>query len=278
MYGFFFLSLLYLGLSGVMLYSNTFQRTFEYWIFIAAGFSVSWALLLATIALAVVCTLNFGKGLPHYFERRNGEDDDYNDDFHPTPDERNDDPEKISFPSPRDDDAVVISFPNGSAVPVYMKRSESATSYMSQESLGSIRLPPLQAARVREMPHVVIPPMPNAVLGRDLTPSPPSQAVSNSSFSPSWTPGDDRAMMAKPLQRFDSVSTFGNSNSAERRDGLDRNFSFGTKASSGVFVPIMAPQRSLTASSKMSTATTGSSYSNSRTPTRKRTIDLGREL
>jgi hypothetical protein len=264
MYGFFALSILYLTVSGITFTSNTFQRTFEYWIFIAAAFSLSWALLIAIVILSIICTINFGIGLPHYFERRNGEDaEDYSDDFHPSPDEATDDLEKVSFPSAE----VIINFP--------MQRSESASSYMSQESRGSTRLPPLQVAMEREALRVMIPPPPpNAFLGRDLTASMRSQAPG---LSPSWTPGDDRAMMTnqRPLQRFNTASSFGN---------LDREFSFGTQASSNIIisrtpttniiVPANTPQRSLTTSSKSSVSTMSSINS---LGTKKR-FDLSEEL
>jgi hypothetical protein len=264
--------------------SNTFRQTFQHWAFIVAVFTVSWALLAATTILAIICTLNFGKGLPHYFERRNGEDaDDYNDNFHPSPDGQNDDPEKVLFPSASSDDAVVMVFPNTNTPPAHIKRSGSVTSQMSQESRGSIRLPPLRATGSREMPRIVIPQLPNAVLGRNITTSAQPQAATNSSFSPSWTPGDDSAMMVnhKPLQRFDTASSFGNLDSAQMHSDLDRDFSFGTQASSGVLVPIQVPQRSLTSSSKMSVATTNStsSFGSPTTPSRKKQkIDLSAEL
>jgi hypothetical protein len=270
MYGFFTMSLLYLGMSGAMFSSNTFKRTFEYWVFVAASFTVSWALLVAIIILAIFCTLNFGKGLPHYFERRNGEDaDDYNDDFHPSPGEKNGDLESVTFPSTSSNDAEVVAFPsrnNSTLVPV--KRSDSAFSHMSQESRGSTRLPPLQVANDRDRPHIVVPQAPNAVLSRNLTASTQSQATGNSSFSPSWSTGDDRAMMAnqQSVQRYLTTSSFGN---------LDRESSFGTQASSNIIVNTNFPQRSLTSSSKASVATTSSSRSYG---SMKRRIDLGEEL
>ena len=241
-------------------------------------FAISWALLIAIIILAIVCTLNFGIGLPHYFERRNGEDaDDYSDDFHPSPDEKIGDLEKVSFPSATSDDAVIIRFPSSSPLPPTVQRSESASSYMSQESRGSTRLPPLQLASEKEVLRVIIPQPPIAVLGRNLT------AASTSSFSPSWSPGDDRAMMTnqKSVQRFQSVSSFGNLDSTQ----MYRESSFGTQASSNIIVsrtptssnvipPTNAPQRSLTSSSKSSVATMSSINSQGR----KKRIDLGEEL
>ena len=217
--------------------------------------------------MAILCTLNFGKGLPDYFERRNGEDaDDYSDDFHPSPDEKIGDLESVTFPSVNSGDSVVVAFPsrNNSALPS-IKRSESAFSHMSQESRGSTRLPPLQLANDRERPHIVIPPPQNAVLSRSLTASAQSQATGDLSFSPSWSSGDDRAIISN--QR----SMQHNFNSTQMYGGLDRGFSFGTHASSDIFVPINTPQRSL---SKASVATTSTTRSNSG---RKR-IDLGEEL
>jgi hypothetical protein len=283
MYGFFFLSILYLGCNGIMFISETFKQTFKYWPFVGGVFSVSWALLIMTTALAITCTLNFGKGLPHYFERRNGEDtEDYSDDFHPGPDEKNDDLEKVIFPSPNSEDAVVIAFPIGDSPPppAYLGRSDSVTSHMSQESRGSTGLPPLQATSSREMPRVVIPQLPNIVLGRNLTASAHGQATNNSSFSPSWTPGDDRAMMVnhKSLQRLDTASSFGNLDSPQMPSGLDRDFSFGTQASSEVFVPIKVPQRSVTKMSATSTSST-STYGSPATPSKKKKkVDLDAEL
>ena len=257
--------------------------TFKFWIFIASVFAVSWALLIAVIALSIRCTLNFGIGLPHYFERRHGEDaDDYSDDFHPSPDEKNDDLEKVSFPAASSDDAVIVRFPSISSPLGLIQRSESASSHMSQESRGSTRLPPLQLAADREVLRVVIPPPPAAILGRNLTPSARSQTA-NSSFSPSWTPGDDRGMMTgqKYPQRSNTASSFGNFDSAQ----LSREFSFGTQASSNIIVsrtptssniiaPTSTPQRSLTSSSKSSFATLSPISS----PGRKRRVDLGEEM
>lgn len=211
-------------------------------------------------------------------ERRNGEeDDDYSADFHPSPDERLNDLEKVSFPSAGSEDAVMIAFPS-ELILAPVKRSESASSQMSQESRGSTRLPPLQVTSEREMPRIIIPPLAKAVPGRNLTASAQSQAASYSTISPSWTPGDDSAMMTKqkPVQRFNTASSFGNLDSAQMHS-LDRDFSFGTQASSNIVVPINAPQRSLTTSSQSSVASTSSTYSYG-TPGRKKRIDLGEEL
>lgn len=258
--------------------------TFKFWIFIASVFAVSWALLIAVVALSIRCTLNFGIGLPHYFERRHGEDaDDYSDDFHPSPDEKNGDLEKVSFPSASSDDAVIVRFPSISSPLGLIQRSESASSQMSQESRGSTRLPPLQLATDREVLRVIIPPPPAAILGRNLTASARSQTA-NSSFSPSWAPGDDRGMMTgqRHLQRSNTASSFGNFDSAQ----LSRELSFGTQASSNIIVsrtptsssniiaPANTPQRSLTSSSKSSLATLSPISS----PGRKRRIDLGEEM
>jgi hypothetical protein len=214
--------------------------------------------------LAILCTFNFGKGLPHYFERRNGEDaDDYSDDFHPSPDEKNGDLESISFPSVNSDDTVVVAFPS---------RNNSALSHMSHESRGSTRLPPLQVENNRQRPHIFIPLPQNAVLSRNLTASAQSQAASDPSFSPSWSTGDDRAMMSnqRSMQHI-TASSFGN---VKMHGGLDRGFSFGTHASSDIMVPITTPQRSLTSSSKASVSTTSTTRSNSG----RRRIDLDEEM
>jgi len=212
--------------------------------------------------------------LPHYFERRNGEDaDDYSEDFHPRPDEKNGDLESVSFPSVNNDDVVVVAFPsrNNSALSS-IKRSDSAFSHMSQESHGSTRLPPLQVANDRHRPHVVIQLPQNAVLSRNLTASAQSQAASDPSFSPSWSSGDDKAMTSN--QHHITASSFGNFNFQQMHGGLDRGSSFGTHASSDVMVPINTPQRSLTSASKASVATTSTTRSNSG----RRRIDLGEEL
>ena len=248
--------------------------------FLAVQFTISWVLLAANIILAIFCNLNFGKGLPHYFERRNGEDaDDYSDDFHPSPGEKNGDLESVTFPAANIDDTVVVAFPsrNNSAL-ASIKRSESASSYASHESHGSTRLPPLQVANDRDRTHIVILPPPNAVLSRNLTASAQSQsqATGDPSFSPSWSTGDDKAMMSnqKSTQSFTATSV-SHYNSTQMYGGLDRGFSFGTRASSDIMVPINTPQRSLTSSSKASVATTSSSRSNSG---KKKRIDLTDEL
>ena len=297
MYGFFALSILYLGASGATfavsnvrsrgipvvltprhMQSDTFKRTFEFWSFLIVESALSWSLLIAIIVLAIFCTRNFGKGLPHYLERRNGEEeDDYSADFHPSPDERIHDLEKVSFPSAGSEDAVVIAFPSQLILPP-VKRSESTFSHMSQESRGSTRLPPLQVTSEREMPRIIIPPLAKGVPGRNLTASAQSQAASYSTDSPSWTPGDDRAMMTNQtsVQRFNTASSFGNLDSSLVHS-LDRDFSFGTQASSNIVVPINPPQRSLTSSSQSSVASTSSTYSYGK-PGRKKRIDLGEEL
>jgi len=222
--------------------------------------------------LAIICTLNFGKGLPHYFERRNGEDaDDYSDDFHPSPDEKNGDLENVTLPPVSNDSTVVIAFPsrNNSAMPP-IRRSESAFSHMSQESRGSTRLPPLQVTNDREWSHIAISPPQNAVLSRNFTTSPQSQAA------PSWSLGDDSAMMSnqRSVQHF-TASSFGDYNHTQVHSSLDRGFSYGTHASSNIIVPIQTPQRSLTSASNASVATTSTTRSYSG---RKKRIDLSDEL
>jgi hypothetical protein len=81
----------------------------------------------------------------------------------------------------------------------------------------------------------------------------------------------------RSLQRFDTASSFGNLDTTRTHSGLDRGFSFGAQASSDIIVPVRTPQRSLTASSKLSAATMSSTFSNG-TPRRKKTIDLGAEV
>ena len=215
--------------------------------------------------------------MPHYFERRNGEDvDDYSDDFHPSPGEKNGDLESVTFPG--DDTEVVVAFPsrNNSAL-VSIKRSESALSHMSQESRGSTRLPPLQEANARDRLNIVILPPQRAVLSRNLTASSQSQSSGDSAFSPSWSTGDDKAMMSNPTSVHFTASSLVNYNSTQqqRPGGLDRGFSFGTRASSDIMVPINTPQRTLTSSSKSSVATTSSTRSHSG---RKKRFDLSEEM
>jgi len=63
---FLFLSTLYLAGWGVMFFSTTFRWTFTTWSFFAVIASTSVFLTLMATVLGIVCRCNFGKGLAHY--------------------------------------------------------------------------------------------------------------------------------------------------------------------------------------------------------------------
>jgi len=270
MRSFFVMALVYLGGSFAMFKSDTFRQTFRHWAFFGAMFCAAYFLVFVTIILAVLCYLNFGIGLPHYFERRNGEDGDedlkYNEDFHPTPDTMTD-PEKVSFPSPR---SSVVAFPGGGPINTYNefpKRSDSVNSGSSVGSRGSSRLPPMQIDR--PTPRILIPAT-AMVADRNLTAYPSSVS---SADKPSWKVGDDRHLM---VARSDSTSSFGNLSSGH----LDREISL-SKSDIRRFGDI---ERSNTSSSTSSTSHARSNSSNSTLAssslqgTRRQRVDLGAEL
>lgn len=114
---FIFLSFGYIGLWGVMWISPSFRWTFVTWPFFAALLSIALLLMVLTFVLAIVCRLNFGKGLPHYLHSM---DPLPGDDFvSALPDGYGSDPEKVDFPS---DEMAIPTFSvafggNGEAVP-----------------------------------------------------------------------------------------------------------------------------------------------------------------
>ena len=52
-------------------YLNSFNRSFEQWPYLACYTVASFALLIASLILGIICRMNFGKGLAQYCELRN---------------------------------------------------------------------------------------------------------------------------------------------------------------------------------------------------------------
>jgi len=274
MYSFYVTSMVYLGCSGGMFKSDTFRQIFSRWSFIAGLFILSYFLIVVTIGLSIICQVNFGQGLPHYFERRNGEEsDDFNDDFHPSPDEKSDDLEKVAFPTPGTFGGSTASLP-------YMKRMDSAGSSMSVMTQGSIRMTPKEIES-QYAPNIQIPTFPlrpqTQNVGRNLTAS-----TNASSDSPSWSPGDDKHIMNQgQVARSDSASSFGHLDSGLFDRKMNSSLrTASTEVSTMGVDPFSvrgypAPKRTLTSSSGGSNFSKNSSSSG---VSRQKTIDLSQEM
>ncbi|KDQ54861.1 hypothetical protein JAAARDRAFT_37975 [Jaapia argillacea MUCL 33604] len=165
---FIILSFLYMAGWGSMFASPTFRWTFVQWRFFGLVATASVALTMVTFILAIVCRMNFGKGLPRYL---NAEQPLPGDDFISVTQTREvqSDVEKVAFPS--SDTAIPTysaAFGSGQNVPIPSQMFPTRTLGPRFYNPSNVPFDPQPGAALVAAPSLAHTRSPSGVIGGSL--------------------------------------------------------------------------------------------------------------